>query len=137
MKQNQILMKKAFHLVLSILELSKIVMYEFQYDYVKQKYGEKAKMCYLDTDSLIKADDIQKDIANEVETRFETSNYALEKPLPKGKNKNVIDYWLQGAQLSGQQLVLGNQRFPVRVRLPTMCRGELSAIIAWLMSKCL
>ena len=58
---------------------------------MKQKYGEKAKMCYLDTDSLIKADDIQKDIANEVETRFETSNYALEKPLPKGKNKNVID----------------------------------------------
>ena len=61
---------------------------------MKQKYGEKAKMCYLDTDSLIKADDIQKDIANEVEARFETSNYALEKPLPKGKNKNVIDYWL-------------------------------------------
>ena len=51
-------------------------------------------MCYLDTDSLIKADDIQKDIAKEIETRFEISNYALEKPLPKEKNKKVIDYWL-------------------------------------------
>ena len=105
-------MKKAFYLGLSILELSKTAMYEFQYDYVKQKYGEKAKMCYLDTDSLIKADDIQKDIAKEIETRFEISNYALEKQLPKGKNKKVIDYWLQGVQLSGQQLVLGNQKVP-------------------------
>ena len=105
-------MKKAFYLGLSILELSKTVMYEFQYDYVKQKYGEKAKMCYLDTDSLIKADDIQKDIAKEIETRFEISNYALEKPLPKEKNKKVIDYWLQGVQLSGQRLALGNRKVP-------------------------
>ena len=43
----------------------------------------------------------------------------------------------QGTQLDGQRLALGNQRFLVRVRLPTMCRGELSAVIARLMSKCL
>ena len=42
-----------------------------------------------------------------------------------------------GAQLGGQRLALGNQRFPVRVRLPAMCRGELPAAIARLMSKCL
>ena len=46
-------------------------------------------------------------------------------------------YLAKSAQLGGQRLALGNQRFPVRVRLPAMCRGELSAAIARLMSKCL
>ena len=68
-------------------------MYESWYDYVKPKYGEKVKLCYMDTDSLIvnvRTDDIYKDIADDVETRFDTSNYELDRPLPKGKNKNVI-----------------------------------------------
>ena len=61
-------MNKPTHLDLSMLELSKILMYEFWYDYVKPKYGEKAKMCYMDTDSFIlyikyiKTDDIYEDI---------------------------------------------------------------------------
>ena len=87
-------MNKPVHLGLSILELSKILMYEFWYDYVKPKYGEKVKLCYMDTDSFIvyiKTDDIYKDIAEDVETRFDTSNYELDRPLPKGKNKNKID----------------------------------------------
>ena len=86
-------MNKPVHLGLSILELSKILMYEFWYDYVKPKYGEKVKLCYMDTDSFIvyiKTDDIYKDIAEDVETRFDTSNYELDRPLPKGKNKKVI-----------------------------------------------
>ena len=52
------------------------------------------KLCYMDTESLIlyiKTDDIYKDIAKDVETKFDTSNYDLKKPLPKGKNKKVID----------------------------------------------
>ena len=68
-------MNKPDHLELSILELSKILMYEFWYDYVKPKYGEKAKLCYMDTNSFIvyiKTDDIYKDIAEDVETRFDT-----------------------------------------------------------------
>ena len=68
-------MNKPVHLGLSILELSKILMYEFWYDYVKPKYGEKAKLCYMDTNSFIvyiKTDDIYKDIAEDVETRFDT-----------------------------------------------------------------
>ena len=68
-------------------------MYEFWQDYVKLKYGEKAKLYYMDTDSFIvyiKTDNIYKDIAEDVETRFDTSNYGLNKPLPKGKNKKVI-----------------------------------------------
>ena len=61
-------------------------MYEFWYDYVKLKHGEKAKFCYMDTDGFIayiKTDDIQKDIAENVETRFDTSNYELYRSLSK------------------------------------------------------
>ena len=59
MKETEILMDKPVYLGLSILELSKILMYEFWYDYVK--YGENAKLCYMDTGSFIvhvKTDDI-------------------------------------------------------------------------------
>ena len=93
MKKTEILMNKPVHLELSILELSKILMYEFWYDYVKPKYGEKAKLCYMDTDSFIvyiKTDDIYKDIKEDVETRSDTSNYKLDRRLAKGKNKKVI-----------------------------------------------
>ena len=65
-KKTEILMNKPVHLGLSILELSKILMHEFWYDYVKPKYGEKAKLCYMDTDSFIvyiKTDDTYKDVA--------------------------------------------------------------------------
>ena len=65
-------MNKPAYLGLSILELSKILMYDFWYDYVKPKYSEKAKMCYMDTDSFIvyiHKTDIYKDIAEEVEIR--------------------------------------------------------------------
>ena len=63
-------------------------MYEFWYDYVKSKCGKKVKLCYMDTDSFIvyiKTNDIYKDIAADVETRFDTSNYELDRLLPKGK----------------------------------------------------
>ena len=71
-------MNEPADLGLSILHLSKTAMYEFWYDYIKPKYGEKAKLCYMGTDSFIihvKTDDIYKDIAEDVETRFDTSNY--------------------------------------------------------------
>ena len=86
-------MNKPVYLGLSILELSTIFMYEFWYDYVKPRYGEKAKLGYIDADSFIvyiKTDDIYKNIAEDVETRFDTSNYERDKLLPKGKNKKVI-----------------------------------------------
>ena len=86
-------MKKPIYLGLSILEISKIIMYEFWYDYVKKKYEDMVKLCYMDTDSLImniKTKDIYKDIAQDVEERFGTSNYDVDRPLPKGKNKKVI-----------------------------------------------
>ena len=90
--KTQILMKKPVALRISILELSKTLMYQFWYDYVKPKYDEKAELCYMDTGSFIvyiKTNDIYKDIAEDVETRFYTSNYESDRPLPKGKNKKV------------------------------------------------
>ena len=65
-------------------------MSEFWYDYVKPKYGKKAKLCHIDTDSFIvyiKTDGIFKDIVENAETRFDTSNNELDRPLP---NKKVL-----------------------------------------------
>ena len=86
-------MNKPVYLGLSILELSKIVMYEFWHDYVKLKHEEKAKGCYIDTESFIaciKTDDIYIDVAEDVETRFDTSAYELEKPIPKEKKAKKL-----------------------------------------------
>ena len=86
-------MNKPIYLGLSILEISEILIYEFWYDYMKPKYGDNVKLCYIDTDSFIihiKAEDFYKDIANDVEKRFDTSNYEADSQLPTGKNKKVI-----------------------------------------------
>ena len=75
---------------LSILELSKISVYDFLYGYAKPRYGEKSKLCYMDIDIFIvyiKTDDIYKHIAEDVETRFDTANYELHRPLFKEKIK--------------------------------------------------
>ena len=93
MKKPLILMNKYVYLGLPILDPSKTVMYEFWYDYVKPKYGENAELCYMDAGSLIvyvKTDNIYKDIAIDAETRFDTSNFEIDRPLPKIKNKKVI-----------------------------------------------
>ena len=86
-------MNKPIYLGLPILELSKTNIKKLWYTYVNLKYGEKAKLCYMDTDSVIvyiKTDHIYKAIAEDVETSFDTANYELNRPLWKGKNKKVI-----------------------------------------------
>ena len=68
-------------------------MCDFWYDYVKPKYGEKSKLCYMGTDSFIvyiKTDVIYNDIAEAAVIRFDTSNYELDRPLLKEKKKKVI-----------------------------------------------
>ena len=93
MKRMKVKMNKPIHLGLSILDISKILMYEFWYDYMKPKYKDNVKLCYMDTDSFvmnIKTEDFYKDIANDVEKRFDTSNYEVNRSLPTGKNEKVI-----------------------------------------------
>ena len=102
MKKTKVKMNKPIYLGLSILEISKILMYEFWYDYMKPKYNDNVRLCYMDTNSFvmhIKTNDFYKDIASDVENRFDTSNYEVNtsetsalvrRPLPTGKNKKVI-----------------------------------------------
>ena len=93
MKKTKIKMNKSIYLGLSILEISKILMYEFWYDYMKQKYGNDKKLCYMDTVSFvmnIKTNDFYKDISSDVDNKFDTSNYEVNRPLSMGKNKKVI-----------------------------------------------
>ena len=79
MGKIKVVMNKPVYLGQAILDLSKIVMYEFHYDYMKRKYADdKLTLCYMDTDSLIydiETDDFYKDIANNVESRFDAGSY--------------------------------------------------------------
>ena len=94
MGKIKVVMNKPVYLGQAILDLSKIVMYEFHYDYMVPKYGlEKLKLCYMDTDSLvydIKTEDFYEDIADDVPARFDTSGHCPNPPLPVGLNKKVI-----------------------------------------------
>ena len=75
MKKTKVKMNKPVYLGFSILEISKTSMYEFWDDYMKPKYADNVKLCYMDADSFIihiKAEDFCKDIANDVVKRFYT-----------------------------------------------------------------
>ena len=92
-KKTKVKMNKPIYLGLSILEIRKILMYEFWYDYMKPKYANNVKLCYTDTDSFIiniKTNYFYEDIASDVENRFDTSNYEVNRPLPMGRNKKII-----------------------------------------------
>ena len=93
MKKTKVKLNKPVYLGLSILGISKTLMYEFWYDYLKPKNGDNVKLYYMDTDSFIahiKTKDFYKDTANDVEKRFDMSNYEVNRPLPTGKNNKVI-----------------------------------------------
>ena len=74
-------------------------------DYMKPKYNDNVKLCCMDTDSFImniKRNDFYEDIANDVENRFDTSNYEVNRPLPTGKNKKGIG--LMKDELGGKMI---------------------------------
>ena len=103
MKRTKVKMNKPIYLGLSILDISKILMYEFWYDYMKPKYNNNVELCYMNRDSFvmnIKTSDFYKDIANDVDKRFDASSYECNRPLPTGKNKKVIG--LMKDQLGGK-----------------------------------
>ena len=93
MKEASIKMNKPIYLGLAILSLSKILMYDYWCNEMKAKYKDRVRLCYMDTDSFImhiKTEDFYKDIADDVEKKYDTSNYTVERPLPMGMNKKVI-----------------------------------------------
>ena len=97
MKKTKVKMNKPVYLGMSILDISKTLMYEFWYDYIKPKYQDRAKLCYMNTDSFViyvKTEDFYEDIANDVKEWFHTSNYDNNRLLPIGKNKKVIGLFI-------------------------------------------
>ena len=95
MKKRELYMNKPIYLGQAILDISKTLMYEFWYDYIKPLYGNKVKSCYMDTDSYImsiNSDDISADIRNDVKKWFDTSNFDKNdnRPLLIGENKKVL-----------------------------------------------
>ena len=90
MKKVKVKMNKPVYLGMSILGISKTLMYEFWYDYVKPKYNDKEKLCYMDTDSFVLnifTEDFFEDINNDIERWFDKDD---KRPLQIGVNKKVI-----------------------------------------------
>src|SRR5271155_4503792 len=95
MKKTELKYNKPRYLGMCILDLSKTLMYDFNYNYIKKKYGDNAMLLFTDTDSLayeIKTDDYYADISKYVESRFDTSDYPNDHPsgIKTGVNKKVI-----------------------------------------------
>ena len=95
MKKTKLLFDKPVYLRMCILDLSKTLMYDFHHNYIRQKYGDKAKLLFTDTDSLmyeIETEDFYKDISKDVKDRFDTSDYPTNHPsgIPSGFNKKVL-----------------------------------------------
>ena len=107
-------------------------MYEFHYDYMIPKYGDRLKLCYMDTDSLIyniKTEDFYADIADNVETMFDTSVHPNDgsRPLPVGKNKKVIGIMNDelGGEIMKKFISLQPKMYSYRVgnSEPKKCKG--------------
>ena len=95
MKQTEVKINKPIYLGQAVLDLSKTLMFEFWYDYLKPMYGDKIRLCYTDIDSFImhiKTDDFYKDISADVDKWFDTSNFNKNdnRPLEIRKNKKVL-----------------------------------------------
>ena len=137
MGKVRVVMNKLVYLGKAILDLSKTMMYEFHYDYVKRKYDDdELKLCYMDTDSLIysiKTEDFHKDIADDVEARFDTSDYILDRPLSVEKNKKVIGFMKDelGGGIMKEFVSLRPKMYSYRVGSsePKKCNGIKKCVV--------
>ena len=108
MKKTSLYFNDPDYLGMSILDLSKSLMYDFHYNYIKTKYGDNAKLFFTDTDSLayeIKTKDFHKDINPDIEKRFDTSDYPSNHPsgIKTGLNSKVLGMFKDEA--GGKQIV--------------------------------
>ena len=137
MGKLKVVMNKPVYLGQAILDLSKMIMYEFHYDYMKCKYpGDKLTLCYMDTDSLIysiKTEDFYKDIADDVKTRFDTSGYIPDWPLPIGLNKKVIGLMKDelGGEIMREFVSLWPKMYSYKVgnSEPKKCKGIKKCVV--------
>ena len=112
---------------MSILDLSKSLMYDFHYNYIKTKYGDKAKLLFTDIDSLayeIKTKDFYKDINCDIEKRFDTSDYPSNHPsgIKTGLNSKVLGMFKDEA--GGKQIVeFVGLRFSYKMLEDKKCKG--------------
>ena len=95
MKRVKLLFDKPVFCGMSILDISKTLIFDFHFNYIKQKYQKKAKLLFTDTDSLcyeIETEDFFQDISNDVHEKFDTSNFEKNHPsgIKTGVNKKVI-----------------------------------------------
>ena len=107
MKKTEVYFNKPVYVGQAILDLSKTLMFDFHYNYVKEKYKDKAELSFTDTDSLlyqIKTDDFYKDISRDIETKFDTSDYPPDHPsgVLTGVNKKVIGMFKD--EVAGKQI---------------------------------
>ena len=128
-------MNKPVYLGQVILDLNKIVMYEFHYDYMVPKYGERLYLCYMDTDSLIyniKTGNFNKDIVDDVPGRFDTSGY-LNRPLLIGLNKKVIGLMKDelGGEIMEEIVTLRSKMYSYRTssKESKKCKGIKKCVV--------
>ena len=108
MKKTKVYYNKPIYLGMCVLDLSKTLMYDFHYNYIKKKYGQAASLLFTDTDSLayeIDTEDFYKDINPDVDRLFDTSNYpeAHESGIKVGINKKVPGMFKDEAE--GKQIL--------------------------------
>ena len=137
MGKIKVVMNKPVYLGQAILDLSKTTMYEFHYDYMKRKCpDDKLTLCYMDTDSLtysIKTEDFYKDIEDDIETRFDTSGYIPDRPLPVGLNKKVIGLMKDelGSEIMREFVSLRPKMYSYKVgnSEPKKCKGIKKCVV--------
>ena len=125
MGKVKVVMNKPVYLGQAISDISKIIMYEFHYDYMAPTYGEALNLCYMATDSLIyeiETGDFYKDIADDVKERFDTSGYLPDRALPVGLNKKVIG--LMKDELGGEIM---EEFFTLRPKMYAYKTGNFEA----------
>ena len=139
MGKSTVKLNKPVYLAQAILDVSKVLMYDFHYDYVKLKYGDRAKLLFTDTDSLcyeIETEDFYKDISPDVEKMFDTSNFPKTRPsgISSGKNKKVIGLFKdeEGGQIISEFCGLRSKCYATKMYEGSeskKCKGVKKAIV--------